>query len=66
MNPLGGDEHLADVGGAVIGSAEGDLEAELEVGVVELLAIRRMRAVQHGRVLTVGAALQSQDHAGVV
>jgi hypothetical protein len=47
MNPLGGDEDLTDVGGAVTGGAEGDLEPELEVGVVELPAIDGARAVEH-------------------
>src|SRR5918998_945189 len=40
MDALGGNEHLPHVRRAVIGRAEGDLEAKLEVCVVELTAIR--------------------------
>jgi hypothetical protein len=56
VNPLGGHEHLTDVGGAVVGGAEGDLEAELEVGVVELLAIDGPRAVEHRGSFSRGAS----------
>jgi hypothetical protein len=39
MDALGGNEQLPHVRRAVVGRAEGDLEAELEVRVVELTAI---------------------------
>ena len=48
MNPLGGDENLTGFGGAGVGGAKGDLEAEPEVGRQVALQSRTTRAWCNG------------------
>jgi hypothetical protein len=45
FDPRGRDEHLAGVGGAALTGAERDLEAELEVVVLELHLVRGVMAM---------------------